>query len=234
MQIWPWTRLPNIRRYYRRLAAHAWHEVVSLGWWSQVIGLLVGFAITLLQIQLKLIPPQLSWQALRAFALPYFAVLVLMVALALFRAPVAIDNRRERHLRATSYRLRTNKAAHEERLREVERERDAAGAELKKHLESPKRTPTEQHYFDTAEAEWRKLSNAGKQIVRYLWAHERLWGSELASIPGVPYEDVRVAIEGELKNVVFIKPFHNPGQDRWWQPVPAYRDVVNELLYEAR
>ena len=97
------------------------------------------------------------------------------------------------------------------------------------------RTPWEERCYRKAESEWRELSETAKEVVRCLWTHERLQGPELNryTIPGVTYHEVVAALEGELAHVSFMQMHEQPGYGVWWEPVPAYRDVVKDLLSDV-
>ena len=95
--------------------------------------------------------------------------------------------------------------------------------------QQPTRTPTEQHYYQVSKAEWDVLSVGAKQIVRHIWAHQTFAAGE--PIAGLDTGDVMVALLGELSTVCFLRKRDLPGYPIWWEPVPAYRSAIEELLY---
>jgi hypothetical protein len=133
--------------YYKRFFWQAWVDCLRWGW-QQVIGVLLAFAILVLQIHSGVIQKELAAGNFESIALPYAVLLAFVVLLAIVSAPVKLDAARENE----SLGLRKQVAA----------------------LTPPKRTPEQEQKYAIASA---ALGNFGPKaiiVLRHLANHGSL------------------------------------------------------------
>ena len=105
---------------------------------------------------------------------------------------------------------------------------------LNAELEESKRNPAQEYYYRLAEEEIAKWSDICKQVVRHIYATERLFaGPEIAHFPGLDSDKVVRCLNSELRDskVVIKRENSDRGIKIWWEIVPAYKSAISKLLY---
>jgi hypothetical protein len=100
-------------------------------------------------------------------------------------------------------------------------------------ITEPKRTPAEQHHYDTAKKTIERLGPSCVVALRHLKTHGRLiigtFGSPLP--PGIPRDDV-IRIYDECFGAGLVTARDNPSQgERMFEIAPTMNAVLDELLY---
>jgi hypothetical protein len=84
-------------QYYHRFFSALLKDVLLL-WRAQVIGVILAFAILLLQIHYGVIPKTLTFQAVMSLVWPYGILLLGLIAVSAMRIPVLLDRKRQQEV----------------------------------------------------------------------------------------------------------------------------------------
>lgn len=103
--------------------------------------------------------------------------------------------------------------------------------------EKPKRSTTDEHYYQEAQEIVSKLSTRAKQVMRHIWAHEKMLAAIPYKVPGLTSEEVRIVLEKELatepaSRIIPYAVERTPHRTPCWDITPIYRDALAELLHE--
>ncbi|OFW16516.1 MAG: hypothetical protein A3H27_12480 [Acidobacteria bacterium RIFCSPLOWO2_02_FULL_59_13] len=142
----------------------------------------------------------------------YFALWVVVFMVSIVRAPAMLDA---------------------EFQKEISRKEEMI-LSAKKELEHSKNDPSQEYYYRLAEEEISKWSDTCKQVVRHIYANEKLFaGPEIRGFPGLDSNVVTRCLSGELRNskIVRRKESRERGIQIWWEIVPAYKLAITKLLY---
>jgi hypothetical protein len=97
----------------------------------------------------------------------------------------------------------------------------------------PTRSAAEEHYYQVARTELANVSEQSKAVLRHSWEHGRLEAGLQLNVPDLHAGQIMNLLNGELSRVSFIRKREEHGYNIWWEPVPAYTDVVEDLLYAS-
>lgn len=191
-------------------------------WWGQlVMGLVTGIAGPLIALHLGWIPQGEVWKAIGIVVISLTGPALVSLLVNAFRAPVKLDNGREREISGL-----------EKRKRSVEAELDSM------RVAKPKREPLDERRYQQTKEIVGTLSTQAKMVLLHILDHEKV-RKGVYQIPGLESADVHSMLEvGELAaetaRVIVRKEWdRKPHLVTWWEIVPGYQSALREVLNES-
>lgn len=157
--------------YYRRFFSALVKDILQL-WRAQVIGVILAFLITLLQIHFGVIPRALTAKALMSVGWPYAALALFFFALSTVRTPMLLDRKREKEIEEQ----RESQTSEIEKSRTqiaslqgiLKRDEERQSKKFSFWLEAKKSEPSREHRFKYSEHGEEKTTDAVIPFIRLL------------------------------------------------------------------
>jgi hypothetical protein len=210
----PWDHVPNVRRYYARLAIQIFSDAFSY-WWGQIAaGLIVAAVGVPIAWHYGWFPKGSLWWTMSVSFVPYAVIIVVSLAVNAIRAPVKLDNARA----TEAAQILTAKESIESRLEDS----------------LTKISPVEQARREHVAEQLKRFNKDHKEVLRRLLrgkTHSRItsrWDLDRE----VSNHALRMGVDAGL--VIHTPPsIRSMDQNQYWEVHPDYRESLTFHLHKG-
>jgi hypothetical protein len=102
---------------------------------------------------------------------------------------------------------------------------------------TPRRNQADEYYHNLAAASVANLSENAKKVMREIWSHNEICArAGKMALAGLTVPETTTILQRDLASVPFVRTSHGKieGSMSWemcWEIVPAYKEVLRELLF---